>query len=162
MKPISKALLLCYVIAVSLALGACSEKDKINPVICWEPGDKADVVGKWELNGYLPFSDTMQWNAVVPNEDKIFFTFRRDGSYSMDRPGLNIHFSGTYKAGYVYSDSIHQSVIKLDLTENGVLTEYRLQWIDGTETFRLDWWWLWCATGYSSMRYKRITDSSAN
>jgi hypothetical protein len=158
MKSISKALRLCCVILLTLALGACSKEgtNKDERTVCPEP---VNLIGQWKIDGHLPIGGT-QWRTVA-TEDVIFYTFNQDGTFEMERPEYDYHLSGTFKLEYAaYPDSVQQTAIKLILTSSDGVMEHKLAWLDDN-TFRLDWWWLWCATGYSSARYRRIITSSA-
>lgn len=161
MKLISKALLLCSIVCAVLFLTACTKnnaKDEPQPV-CPAP---LTIAGTWELDALLPFLDSSrQWFTPI-DEDKIFYTFREDGTFSMERPAMDFRQEGTYKFEYVTAgDSSYQTGHKLILTSPDVVSEFKVELLTA-DTFRLDWWYLWCATGYSSSRYKRLITSSAN
>ncbi len=161
MKLISKALLLCSIVYAALFLTACTKQnaqDEPQPVCPAPPG----IAGIWELDAMLPFLDSArQWHAVM-DEDRIFYTFKEDGTFSMERPAMDFRQEGTYKFEYVAAgDSSYQTGHKLILTSPDVVTEFKIESLSA-DTFRLDWWYLWCATGYSSSRYKRLITSSAN
>jgi hypothetical protein len=154
MKPIFKALLLCSIIVTVIS---CSKdnKEEINTddkdSYVLVHGKTFDLSGVWKMSSRLPYPDSA-W-IPVPYGDSTFYTFTKDGKYTMERPN-NIG-SGTYTLKSVQDQDIDFGV-KLTLYDQGeAVTEWRLD-VKNDGSLRMDRWATWDGTGYASILYNKL------